>query len=86
MVDITRVWIEEGCIACGACPTVCPAVFDIPDQDAEIRGEARIDGITSPNLEKSRLNALGMLYTSEIEEAAYGCPVEVIKYDAHSDA
>ncbi len=80
-MTITHVWIEEGCIACGACPLTCPTVFAIPDDDAEILGAARMDGITSPNRsERCQLNALCGARTAEIEEAAEGCPVDVIRF------
>jgi len=29
---ITKVWIEEGCIACGSCEQICPEVFRVTDQ------------------------------------------------------
>ncbi len=28
---VTKVWIEDGCIACGACEDTCPEVFEMPD-------------------------------------------------------
>ena len=31
---ITRVWIEDGCTACGVCSDNCPEVFEL-DEDAE---------------------------------------------------
>ena len=30
-MDIKKVWMEEGCIACGACEIACPEVFRIED-------------------------------------------------------
>lgn len=30
-MDIKKVWMEEGCIACGACEIACPGVFRIED-------------------------------------------------------
>ena len=30
-MDITKVWMGEGCIACGACELACPEVFRIED-------------------------------------------------------
>ena len=35
---ITKVWIEEGCISCGMCEGVCPAVFEMPDEAIVIIG------------------------------------------------
>lgn len=29
---INKVWIEEGCTACGLCETTCPDVFEMPDE------------------------------------------------------
>lgn len=39
-MNITKVWIEDGCIACGACEEACPEVFKVNDiayvnQDAD---------------------------------------------------
>ena len=28
---ITKVTINEGCISCGVCESVCPEVFEMPD-------------------------------------------------------
>ncbi|MCF8227040.1 MAG: ferredoxin [Bacteroidales bacterium] len=29
---ITKVYIEEGCTACGLCEDLCPDVFEMPDE------------------------------------------------------
>ncbi len=29
---IKKVWIEEGCIACGNCESVAPKIFKVTDQ------------------------------------------------------
>lgn len=29
---ITKVWIEEGCTACGLCEGDCPEVFEMQDE------------------------------------------------------
>lgn len=32
---ISKVWLDESeneCISCGACESICPAVFEIPDK------------------------------------------------------
>lgn len=28
---ITKVWIEDGCTACGLCEEICPEVFELED-------------------------------------------------------
>ena len=30
-MSIKKVWIEEGCISCGNCESVCPEVFEVTD-------------------------------------------------------
>jgi len=82
MSTISRVWIEDGCIGCGACPTVCPEVFTLPEDLAFIRAAVRMDGVTSSNhREMSRLNAHGTSESERIEEAAHACPLAVITWD-----
>jgi ferredoxin len=80
---ITRVWIEEGCIVCNACETTCPEVFNVTEDSCTIRAEVRVDGQDTTNLtEKSPLSgSLGEELADQIEEAAEGCPVEVIKFE-----
>ncbi len=80
---ITHVWIEEGCIGCGACPLTAPAVFALDEvTDAVVLGTARQDGLTGVNRdERSPLRAeVAALESPPIQEAAEGCPVEVIRY------
>ncbi|HJX71038.1 MAG TPA: ferredoxin [Bacteroidales bacterium] len=31
-MTITKVWIEEGCTACGLCEEICPEVFKLDDE------------------------------------------------------
>ncbi len=80
---ITRVWIEDGCIVCNACETTCPEVFNVTEDSCHIRAEVRADGKQSTNLaERSDLTgALGDELADQIQEAAEGCPVEVIKFE-----
>ncbi len=33
---ITKVWIEEGCIACRLSETICPEVFEV-DEEAHVK-------------------------------------------------
>jgi ferredoxin len=35
---ITKVWIEEGCTACGLCEEICPEVFKMDDEAAVKEG------------------------------------------------
>jgi len=35
---ITKVWIEEGCTACGLCNEICPEVFMMEDLADVIKG------------------------------------------------
>ncbi|MGB9746085.1 MAG: ferredoxin [Bacteroidales bacterium] len=35
---IKKVWIEEGCTACGLCQDICPEVFVVEDQARVIEG------------------------------------------------
>lgn len=29
---ISKVWVEEDCISCGACEATCPEVFEVQDK------------------------------------------------------
>jgi ferredoxin len=82
-MSIKRVWIEEGCIVCNACETTCPEVFNVTEDSCTIRADVRDDGKDTTNLsEKSALKGnLGQELADQIEEAAEGCPVEVIKFE-----
>lgn len=37
-MGIEKVWIEEGCTACGLCEDVCPEVFKVEDIAIVING------------------------------------------------
>lgn len=80
---ITAVWIEEGCIVCNACETACPEVFRVTEDSCVILAESRADGNEDENRSGHSPLAAGLAedLTDAIEEAAEGCPVEVIKYD-----
>ncbi len=43
MSVVTKVWIDEGCIVCDACETICPEVFEVIEDTCLIR-----DGV-NPN-------------------------------------
>ena len=42
-MTITKVWIEEGCIACGSCEQICPEVFVVTDQSRVKEGVSFAD-------------------------------------------
>ena len=65
-MEITRVWIEEGCVTCGNSEEVCPEIFEI---DIEA-GTA----IVKDSDEFSE-------YSEKIRLAADSCPVGVIKFE-----
>jgi ferredoxin len=35
---IQKVWIVEGCTSCGVCESLCPDVFEMPDEARVIEG------------------------------------------------
>ncbi len=35
---INKVWIEDGCTACGLCSDLCPEVFELKDVATVIQG------------------------------------------------
>ncbi|MDD2583709.1 MAG: ferredoxin [Bacteroidales bacterium] len=37
-MSIEKVWIEEGCIACGVCEDICPKVFVVEGEATVIEG------------------------------------------------
>ena len=80
---IKRVWIEEGCIVCNACETTCPEVFNVTEDSCYIRAEVREDGKQDTNLaaRSGLTGTFGADLADQIEEAAEGCPVEVIKFE-----
>jgi ferredoxin len=62
-MPITKVWIEEGCTACGLCEEIAPEIFELGDRDeAIVKPDANFEA-----------------YEDEIKEAAESCPVEVIQ-------
>lgn len=82
VAEVTRIWIEPGCICCAACAVEAPAVFLFEGATAEIKGSARVDGITSTNeAERSPLRLPLVADAEVIESAVRGCPVEVIHLD-----
>jgi cytochrome b6-f complex iron-sulfur subunit len=69
--QVTKVWIEEGCIVCDACENAAPDVFEVLEETCIIRPAAM-----SPDFTKPR--------TQEIIDAAEECPVDVIKFETVS--
>lgn len=55
--------VNENCIGCGLCPSVCPDVFSMTDEGVA----AAQEGDISPDLEDC------------VQEAADGCPVSAIE-------
>jgi ferredoxin len=37
-MTIKKIWIEEGCTACGLCEEICPEVFELKDLATIIEG------------------------------------------------
>lgn len=66
--QVTKVWIEEGCIVCDACETAAPDVFEVLEDTCIVRPAALEVEFTKPR-------------TEAILEAAEECPVDVIKCD-----
>jgi ferredoxin len=40
---IKKVWIEEGCTACGLCESICPEVFLVEDLATVVEGVNYLD-------------------------------------------
>ena len=79
---MTTVWIEEGCIACGACVDVAPEIFAMDAGDGcVIRSEVRRDGKDGANAaERSPLlPAAAAANATQLQDAVTGCPTECIK-------
>ena len=63
---ITRVWVEEHCIACATSEIICPEVFKV---DRENDQSEVIEG------------AEFSLFEEKIKEAAESCPVDSIQFE-----
>jgi ferredoxin len=37
LMAITKVWIEEGCIACGVCEATAPDIFEMDEETAVVK-------------------------------------------------
>ena len=82
-MSIKTVWVEDGCILCGACCDECPEVFLVTDSACLIKGSVREDGKDSEN--RDEVSPLKVELQTSLEEAvraaAAACPAEVIKYE-----
>lgn len=79
---MTTVWIEEGCIACGACVDCAPEIFAMDAGDGcLVSGAARVDGRNGDNrAERSPLRPeADEANAAAVAEAISECPTECIK-------
>jgi ferredoxin len=67
MAKITKVVVEDTCIACEACVDVCPDVFEMGDDIAVVKSD----------VDEAKMEA----NEDGIVEAAEQCPVDAIKYE-----
>lgn len=63
-----KIWIEPGCITCGACEFICPELFKVTD-----RSYLKEDGEFNINTNKELYSCAKM--------AEMACPVQVIKIE-----
>jgi ferredoxin len=83
--DKTAIWIDEGCIQCGWCQNLEPAVFFVSEEGCVIRAEARRDDIQGTNREEQSRLRPGVLDSDGVSFMRFiadGCPVQVIKLSA----
>jgi len=71
------VWIDDGCIVCDACEEEYPEVFKVTDDTCYITAESRTDGGFDTN-EGAKSVLIDGLDLEAIQDAAGGCPVDVI--------
>lgn len=81
-MDAYRVWIEEGCVACGVCAHYCPDVFCLQGE-SRVRGEAREDGITDGNYYRKAtiLAHLRERAAGDIADVVLDCPMQVVRWE-----
>jgi ferredoxin len=85
MPDKTVIWIDEGCIQCGWCQNLEPAIFFVSQHGCVIRSDARRDITQSENRDERSLLRPGVLDAEGVvfmRFIADGCPVQVIKLSA----
>jgi ferredoxin len=71
---IKRVYINEGCMICAACPAACPEVFHLPEEK-DSKGDWQSSFI------KPGSEAFFESKKEQIHRAADGCCVSVIKIE-----
>ncbi|TVQ14178.1 MAG: ferredoxin [Bacteroidetes bacterium] len=42
-MTLKKVWIEDGCTACGICVDIAPDIFDLPDDTAIVKEGANLN-------------------------------------------
>ena len=79
-MDITRLWIDDGCIFCQACVGSLPEVFTFVDNQAVVLGSVRMDGMTDRNdaAQVALTPAALAAYGDFLADAVAGCPIEII--------
>ena len=65
-MTISKVWIEDGCILCACAPTTCPEVFELNEELGTT--------VVKENVDFS-------LHEQGIRDAAFSCPIEIIKFE-----
>jgi ferredoxin len=62
---INKVWIKEGCTACGLCEEICPDVFNVKDK-ATINEGVKFSGLEERIKEAARSCPVEIIkYTEE---------------------
>ena len=65
---ISRVWVEDTCVACGLSEVNCPEVFKVETIGDDMRATVKKDVDL-------------VAFESKIKDAVKGCPVDAIKYE-----
>jgi hypothetical protein len=82
-LPVGRVWIESGCIECGWCTDLLPAVFEVrAGKPCIIAAAARSDGRAGAN-RRERSPLAKPFHDKDarfLEFVADGCPAKVIRF------
>lgn len=81
---VRRIWIDDGCIACGWCGDLMPTVFAKGTEGlSQIQGRIRRDKITDDN--RASMSPLRQVIVEQEAEflafVAAGCPPHVINLE-----